>query len=585
MSQHLWRRRDLLATAAGAALSQVLHGLRPMPAKASHDNWSRAGLEALRRQLRGELLQPALPWQQATKSILAKLRNPFWIQDQPGGLQSTGWLNGWTASASRWAIAATCAEDLAAGVNFARDNNLRLVVKGAGHDYLGRNCAPDSLLLWTHRMRQITVHEAFLPEGAPAGTKAEAAITVQAGNRWLEVYEQATRAGRYVQGGGCTSVGACGGFVLGSGFGSFSKRFGTGAANLLQAKVITADGVIRTVNAHQHPDLFFALRGGGPCTFAVLSEITLLSHPIPQRLTVITGGVQASTDAAYRELIEAFMRFAPGTLDNPSWGEQVKFGPNNTLGFTLTALDLDSSSVRSTFEAFLLPFRARPQEFEVQPVYTDLPFKQLWNASYWEDVEPSMIKRDPRPGSPANRFWWGSNQVEVGAFWNSYDSLWVSAAAMGDQPSTVADAFFEASRHKDFALHLNKGLSGEHPQAKARDEETCLNPSCFDAIGLVIAASLQQYRYPGLKSHEPDRQQGAKEAARVAAVMQTLRQQLPDLGTYSPQTNYFQSDAARDQWGSHYPQLLAIKRRWDPTNLFQVHNGVGNITPPEATPR
>ena len=76
----------------------------------------------------------------------------------------------------------------------------------------------------------------------------------------------------------------------------------------------------------------------------------------------------------------------------------------------------------------------------MQPVYTDLPFKQLWNASYWEDVEPSMIKRDPRPGSPANRFWWGSNQVEVGAFWNSYDSLWVSAAAMGDQPSTVADA-------------------------------------------------------------------------------------------------------------------------------------------------
>ena len=145
--------------------------------------------------------------------------------------------------------------------------------------------------------------------------KPRPAITVQAGNRWLEVYEQASRAGRYVQGGGCTSVGACGGFVLGSGFGSFSKRFGTGAANLLQAKVITADGVIRTVNAHQHPDLFFALRGGGPCTFAVLSEITLLSHPIPQRLTVITGGV-ASTDAAYRELIEAFMRFAPGNLDN-----------------------------------------------------------------------------------------------------------------------------------------------------------------------------------------------------------------------------------------------------------------------------
>ena len=83
-------------------------------------------------------------------------------------------------------------------------------MKGAGHDYLGRNCAPDSLLLWTQPMRGIQVHEAFLPQGAPAGTTAQQAITVQAGVRWLEVYEAATAAGRYVQGGGCTSVGACG---------------------------------------------------------------------------------------------------------------------------------------------------------------------------------------------------------------------------------------------------------------------------------------------------------------------------------------------------------------------------------------
>ena len=584
MGQRLWRRRDLLFTIAGAAFSQAIQGLRPIPSRAANRAWNNASIQALRRQLRGELLRPSLPWYQATAKVLAKLQNPFWIQEQPGGLQSTGWLGGWTASSSRWAIAATCAEDLAAGVNFARENNLRLVVKGAGHDYLGRNCAPDSLLLWTHRMRQIMVHDAFLPEGSPTGTKAEAAITVQAGTRWLEVYEQATQAGSYVQGGGCTSVGACGGFILGSGFGSFSKRFGSGAANLLQAKVITADGVIRTVNAHRHPDLFFALRGGGPSTFAVLSEITLLRHPIPQRLTVITGGVQANSDSSYRKLIEAFIRFCPNSLDNPAWGEKVKFGPDNKLSFTLTALDLESSRVRSTFEAFLQPFRSRPQDFEVQLLYTDLPFEQLWNASYWEELEPGMINRDERLGSPANRFWWASNQGEVGAYWNSYDSLWVPAAAMRDQPTALSYTFFKASRHAPFALHLNKGLSGEHPEAKARDQQTALNPVCFDAIGLVVAASKQQFRYPGLKGHEPDLQQGATEAARIADLMQTLRERLPDSGTYSPQTNYFQSNAAQAQWGSHYPKLLEIKRRWDPTNLFRVHNGVGNINPLEASP-
>ena len=112
------------------------------------------------------------------------------------GLQSTGWLGGWQAATSSRAIAAESAEDLAAGVRFAQQHRLRLVVKGAGHDYLGRNCTPDSLLLWTQPMRGIQVHKAFLPQGAPAGTMPQQAITVQAGVRWLEVYEAATAAGR-----------------------------------------------------------------------------------------------------------------------------------------------------------------------------------------------------------------------------------------------------------------------------------------------------------------------------------------------------------------------------------------------------
>ena len=71
-------------------------------------------------------------------------------------------------------------------------------------------------------MRDITVHEKFVPKGA--STKGVPAVTVAAGTRWLEVYDAVTnQSGRYVQGGGCTSVGACGGFILGSGFGAAFK--------------------------------------------------------------------------------------------------------------------------------------------------------------------------------------------------------------------------------------------------------------------------------------------------------------------------------------------------------------------------
>ena len=570
-----WTRRALLqllgATVATASAGRLL----PRAAQAGNQPGREAWAD-LEQQLQGRLLTPQLPWRNATAAVLQKLRNPFWIQEQPMGLQSTGWLGAWTAMASMRAIAAESAADLAAGVRFAQQHRLRLVVKGAGHDYLGRNCAPDSLLLWTHPMQAIQVHEAFVPQGAPAGTAPVQAITVQAGVRWLDVYAAATAAGRYVQGGGCTSVGACGGFILGSGFGSFSKRYGSGAAGLLEAEVITADGQIRRVNSHQDPELFFALRGGGGCSFGVLSAITLLSHPIPERLALVTGAVTASDDAAYRELIEAVLRFYPTHLDNPHWGEQILFNPDNSLGFRLTALDLPDEQVRSSLEALLEPFRAKPDRFTVEPEFTFMPFQDIWNAEAWERLKPGMVTRDSQPGAPKGRFWWEGNQGEVGAFWNSYDSLWIATQALKQRPELVAEAFFDASRHRCFTFQINKGLSGEAAEARARDLQTALHPDCYDAAALVICASAQQYRYPGLAGHEPDVEQGQQQARQVQRVMATLRRVFPQAGTYSNETDYFLNDAGRAQWGPHLKRLEAIKRRVDPSNLFKVHNGIGN---------
>jgi FAD/FMN-containing dehydrogenase len=97
-----------------------------------------------------------------------------------------------------------------------------------------------------------------------------------------------TKAGRYVQGGGCGTVGVAG-LVQGGGFGSFSKNFGTAAASLLEAEIVTADGEIRLANACTHPDLFWALRGGGGGTFGVVTRLTLGTHSLP----TFFGGVFA----------------------------------------------------------------------------------------------------------------------------------------------------------------------------------------------------------------------------------------------------------------------------------------------------
>ena len=107
--------------------------------------------------------------------------------DQPGGTQVSGWLDAWTPAPSAYAVKARNAADVAAAVNFARDNNLRLVVKGAGHSYLGTSNAPDSLLIWTRGMNKVTVHDAFVPQGCD-GVAPVPAVTAEAGAIWIDLY-------------------------------------------------------------------------------------------------------------------------------------------------------------------------------------------------------------------------------------------------------------------------------------------------------------------------------------------------------------------------------------------------------------
>ena len=75
----------------------------------------------------------ALPCQTALQNV----RNPYFVGDQPGGTMTVGWFEGWMSAPSTYAVAAETTDDVIAAVNFARENRLRLVVKGGGHSYQG----------------------------------------------------------------------------------------------------------------------------------------------------------------------------------------------------------------------------------------------------------------------------------------------------------------------------------------------------------------------------------------------------------------------------------------------------------------
>ena len=151
------------ALRVGAAHAAPLARVRPgAPGWPTDADWAQLGQSVGGRLSR--VPQPDLAGPDAAKL----LANPFYIADTPALTESSGWLDAWRSQASAWMVDAKSAADVAAAVRFAAAHNLRLVVKGRGHSYLGGSNAPDSLLIWTRHMDDVTVHDAFTPAGSNA---------------------------------------------------------------------------------------------------------------------------------------------------------------------------------------------------------------------------------------------------------------------------------------------------------------------------------------------------------------------------------------------------------------------------------
>ena len=514
------------------------------------------------------------PSDEALERARRLLSNPYALEDEPGSFQTTGWHGAFVTEPSPYAVAVESADDIAATVRFARRHGLRISIKGTGHDYLGRSCDPDSLCVWTHRMRTVSLDDAFRPRGSDG--PGVPAMTMGAGTRWLEAYQAATAGGRYVQGGGCTSVGAVGGFTQGSGFGSYALRYGTAAGNVLELTVVTADGEIVVANEFQHADLFWALRGGGGGTFGVVAEMTVRTHPIPASSGAVTGVIRAVDDDAYRELIREVVHLYP-ELDNSSWGELISLGEDNSVSISMLGLELSEAEMQAVWRPFLDWVESRPGRYSSEVmVAAGLDFSHTWDPQWWDEVAPGLIVRDDRPGQPPGHYWWAFNQGEVAWYLNTYQSHWLPLRLFTEAPDELADALFRASRGGWFTLQVNKGLSGMSPEARRRDEQTAVNPAAFDAAALLIMVSCQQRRVPGIPTMEPDYELAAQGARRVTEALRGLAEMTRGAGAYLNETDYFDPDWKDNSWGTNYPRLLDIKRLVDPTNFFRVHHGVGS---------
>lgn len=157
----------------------------------------------------------------------------------------------------------------------------------------------------------------------------------------------------------------------------------------------------------------------------------------------------------------------------------------------------------------------------------------------------------------------------------AFESLWLAASLL-ENPDTLADALFAASRHQDVELHFNKGLAGAPAEAIAAARDTATNPAVLSAFALAIVADGQGSAYPGIRGHEPDVTAGRTASQQVRRCMSELRALAPHGGAYVSESNFFEDDWQHSYWGSNYERLAGIKKKYDAAGLFFVHNGVGS---------
>ncbi|API86481.1 FAD-binding protein [Francisella uliginis] len=531
--------------------------------------------------LKGKLIQPSTSLDKCKSDInsekckksLARVKNPFYLQSDPGRNESQGWYGAWSNKASTYAVEAANTNDIVKAVDFAREHNLRLVIKGAGHDYLGRSNAPDSLLIWTHNMRDITYNKHFHPKNCTK-SKEYSAVTVGAGTRWLEAYNVVTnKHHEYVQGGGCTTVGAAGGFTQGGGFGSWSKEFGTGAAGIVQAEIVTANGKVIIANECQNQDLFWAIKGGGGGTFGVITNLTLRTHKLPEYFGLMSGEIVADNDKAYKSLIKKFLSFYYSDLNNKHWGEQFAFRPNDKLTIAMVTQNLTQEKALDVWKSFK-SWVNNQQDLHYKVKYIDIPPAQIWSYDFWHKNYPNMVVKNTGPDARDGEFWWASNTGEVFAYWYTYQSWYLPESLFDSENiSKTAETFYKVSRLAPVSIQINKGLAGASKQAVELTKQTAMHPGVFDAGALAIMSYSSDKPQIDKSKMSPDVKKKVDDIYKAMSMIQNLA---PNAGTYANEADYFQKDWQKVFWGDNYSHLLNIKNKYDPQGLFYCHHCVGS---------
>ncbi|KAG0251230.1 hypothetical protein DFQ27_008910 [Actinomortierella ambigua] len=484
-----------------------------------------------------------------------------WRQNQPGAIINHNWetLNGQgclganqttpchQGSVPLFTVNATNVADVQASIRFAAHNNIRLVVKNTGHCFLGRSIAPHSLNLWTHHMKDMQVADAFVPEGAPQGTQGRGAIVLGAGVQWKEAYKFISQYGREVVGGGEGSVGTSGGFCLGGGGGPLSPRYGLCVDNVLQYKIITANGELRVANAYKNKDLFWALRGGGP-GFGVVVEAIYKTHPALKNVNFAEIIIVAPEQAQMDKVVQDFYARQPAMSDEGWAGLAIVDRTSMMLRYFLP--EAPNTQAKASLKPFLDYARSIPGVAVVGERVDD-------HAVYytaWQDYV-SII---PDKSAGANTVL--GTRLIPRRLLESAKGVESFTSALRQLQDDVRD-FVPKGGYLMF-------LSAGGQVAKGNSKDTSVLPAWRTTL-------LEFMLMAGWSDDTPVPQQLHIQQT-VTAATEHLRKITRESGTYVNEADPNEPDWQRSFFGSNYPRLRVLKHKYDPKGLFVCRKCVGS---------
>ncbi|KAK4123734.1 FAD-binding domain-containing protein [Parathielavia appendiculata] len=456
-----------------------------------------------------------------------------------------------------YAVNATTRKDISATLEFAKKNNVRLVIASTGHDLLGRSDGYGGLELWLRHFRNgIYFQKTF--QSATKCTKSGwtgSALHVDGAWQWRDVYKVAEANNVIAVGGGALSPGAIGGWPSGGGHGPATRNYGLGADQILEAEVMLADGKIVTANHCENPDLFRALRGGGPGYGIVLSQ-HIKAHPNVNVVTThrlaIAPFEQTPENADLLDAVAVILQQLPDLNDKGYAGYgywfrnfPTVFVGNAHSGYThgFWTIGKGKAEAEAAMNNTLKLLEKFQDKLFIYSSYTEYP-------DYWSFYHAESGLYDPT----------GDTSILT--------SRMIDAKAVSNYTAVRETVEITSGAPEEFASNVILLVSGGQVFKDGADSSSGLHPAWRTSPFVLITGQ----GIPKVAPREV-REYATYQITHVKGA--ALKKLAPDTGGYMNEGDRHDPDYIQTFYGSNYQSHLAAKKKYDPQGVFYCPSCVG----------